>query len=296
MLSFSTNSLRTAVATVAAVLAIGSLLSCAQDTRPPPLDRVGDTYKMRLERSSQHSQNGSSGSSTTRLTLMERVVALQPDGIVLEFDLPAEIAGKDREREWQFPARVLKRSDGSLELLNSDELEARSAAWLEWAELDPSACGAWLFTWKAVKIECDPQSAIGQIQPFDLRPSNLAEGAPYQEQGAEGPAPLEMVPQESGGAIFQAEMEVDPEIVRRQRAEWDVVVAQMIGRGASTLEEALQTRSRDRVSGTIVTEFETDAAGRVIRKTTVVRIETQLPDQIVDSRTTIQTVLREMVP
>ena len=296
MLSLSTGPLRAAVTVVAAVLAIGSLQSCAQVTRPPPLDKVGDTYKLRLERSSERSQNGSSSNSNSRIARVERVVALQPDGIVLEFDLPGETADKDRTREWQFPARVLKRPDGSLELLNSDELEARSAAWLDWAGLDRSACGQWGFTWTAIKIECDPQSVISQIQPFDLRPSNLAEGAPYKEQGAEGPSPLDVIPQESGGAIFQVEMEVDPDFFRRQRAESDVIVAEITGRGASTLEEALQTRSQDRISGTIVTEFETDAAGRVVRKTIVVRVETQRPDQTVESRTTTQTVHREMVP
>ncbi len=293
---FSTKLLLTGLAMVGAALASGSVLSCAQDTRPQPLDEVGDTYEMRLERSSQRSKNGSSGSSTTRLTLTERVVALQSDGVVLEFDLPPEIAGKDREREWQFPARVLRRPDGSLELLNPGELEARAAAWLEWAELDPSACGTWLFTWKATKIECDPQSAITRIQPFDLRPINLADGAMYQEQGADRPSPLEMTPQDSGGAIFQAEMKVDPDAMRRERAESDLIVAKITGRGASTLEEALQNRSQDRYSGTIVTEFETDAAGRVVRKTTVVQVETESPDQSAESRLTIQTVLREPVP
>lgn len=296
MPALSTKPLLKGLAVVFAALAISSLLSCARDTRPQTSDKIGDTYEMRLERSSQRNKNGSSGSSTTRLTLTERVVALQPEGIVLEFDLPPEIAGKDREREWQFPARVLKRPDGSLELLNSDELEARAAAWLEWAELDPSACGTWLFTWRATKIECDPQSAITRIQPFDLRPINLADGAMYQEQGADRPSRLEMTPQESGGAIFLAEMKVDPDAMRRERAESDLIVAKIYGRGVSTLEEALQNRSQDRYSGTIVTEFETDAAGRVVRKTTVVQVETEFPDQTVESRMTIQTVLREPVP
>ena len=296
MLSLSKNSFLRGIAIVSAVLAIGSVRSHSQEAGTAHVDKVGDTYKVRLERESKRNGSASSGGSTSRTTLTERVVELRADGIVLEFDLPADTSAKERAREWQFPARVLKRPDGSLELVNLDELEARSVAWLERAELDPSACGKWLFTWTAVKIECDPQSAIDLIQPFDLRQSNLVEGAMYQETGADGPSRIEMMRQESGGAIFTAKTEVDPDFMRRQRAEADLVVAEIMGDTVPTLDAAIQMRSLDRYSGSIVTEFETDAAGRVVRKTTVTEVMAEFPDRTVEHETTTQIVRREMVP
>lgn len=277
------------------VFAFAFVQSCTHAGLAKTLDQVGDTYEIRLEQKSQNSGNGSSGSSSSRMTLIERVVELQPNGVVLEFDLPSDMSAQDRSIDWQFPARLLRRQDGSLELLNVDELETRASAWLSRAEIDPSACGKWLFTWTAVKIECDPQSAIGIVRPFDLRQDNLFDGAMYHEPGTSGPSPLASTPTESGGTVFKTELAVSSDDIRRQRAETDLIVAEMLNGAVPTLESALQSRSSEKYSGTMIIEIETDADGRVVRKTTNATVKTILEDGTVEENTTISNFSRELV-
>ena len=97
------------------------------------------------------------------------------------------------------------------------------------------------------------------------------------------------------GSIFVAEMEIDPDAVRRQRAEADMAVAEMMGDGPLELEAALQARSSERISGTIRTTFETDALGRVTRRIRVVQIETVALDGSQSRETTTQTVERRPI-
>lgn len=146
-----------------------------------------------------------------------------------------------------------------------------------------------------MKIECDPLSAVNIIQPFVLRPANLADGATYEEIGADGASQLTLTQLEAGGFAFKAEMEIDPDVVRRTSAEADLVVAEIMGEPTPTLEEAIQSRSSERYSGTIVTEFRTDPVGRVLQKTTMVQTKSEFPDQTVENETTTTTVRRTMV-
>ena len=229
------------------------------------------------------------------MALVERVVELREGGVVLEFDLPSEASAQDRAREWRFPARILKTPDGTLELVNSEQLESRVQDWLELAGLDRTACGRWVFTWTAIKIECDPRSVLMTLEPFDLRRGALHEGALHREIGASDPAPLRAVSVGPMGSIFVAEMAIDPDAVRRQRAEADMAVAEMMGDGPLELEAALQARSSERISGTIRTTFETDALGRVTRRIRVVQIETVALDGSQSRETTTQTVERRPI-
>lgn len=277
------------------VLAFASLQSCTHVNPSKTLDQVGDTYEIRLEQKSQSSSNGSSGSSNSRMQLVERVVELQPHGVVLEFDLPSDLSPEERSIQWQFPARVLRQQDGSFELLNVEELETRASAWLARAELDPSACGKWIFTWTAVKIECDPQSAIEMIQPYDLRQDNLFDGAMYHEPGTSGPSPLVSTPAESGSTVFKTELVIDPAYVRRERAESDLIVAEIVSGEVMTLESALQSRSTEKYSGTVVIEIKTDVDGRVVGKTRISTLETVLEDGDVEQETISSKFSRKLV-
>ncbi len=277
------------------LLAALSVQSCAADPASQYSDRVGDVYEIRLQSESEQTGNGSSGSSRTRMALNERVIELREDGVVLEFDLPHEMPAEDRAREWQFPAQVFKSSGGSLELVNSAQLETRMHAWLERGGLDQTACGRWVFTWTAVKIECDPQSVLQMLEPFDIRRSDLHDGALHSEIGAMDPAPLRAVSVNPDGSVFVAEMDVDTDAVRRQRAEVDVAVAEMMGEQPLTLEAALQARSSERISGTISTTFETDALGRVTRRIRDTRIDIIEVDGSLHRETTTETVERRPI-
>ena len=261
--------------TMAAALLLPALAAGAEPVQTRPV--VGDTYEITSDReSSQQSNEGSSGSSTDRDSLIERVVGVRDAGVELEYDLPENATAGDRDSSWQFPVRVFKPARGAPQLLNGPELEARVDAWLKANGMTRAACGQWIFTWNAFRIECDPQSVIKTIEAWDLAPDELRDGASYKDPKARASAPLTKKKGGPDGATFVAEMAVDPEAVRRERAESDIVVAQL-SKKTLTLDAALLARSAEAISGTITITFETDSAGEVRRRAWVTRLEIKGP-------------------
>jgi hypothetical protein len=243
----------------------------------------------------KHSGTGTKGRSEDAQTLVERVIALHDGAIELEFDLPERASPQDRAHIWQFPVRVLKAPGRPLELLNRPELEARLRTWLQNAGMAATACGQWGFTRTAVKIECDPQSVLQIIEPFNLRPGDLHDGTLYTEPGARGSAPLRAERRGSDGTAYIAEMEINPDLLRHMRAEVDVAVAQITSEAPLPLEAALKAREADRISGTIATAFEVDAAGRVTRRRSVSQFEIVGESGSAERETTTITVERRLV-
>src|SRR5262249_40443007 len=129
--------------------------------------------------------------------------------------------------------------------------------WLKAAGWSRTACGHWIFTWNGFHIECDPQSVIKTVEAFDLWSADVREGAAYQENAALGSGTLARKAAGSNGATFAVEMPVDPDAVRRARAESDVVVGEVMNKPVS-LDAALRERAREIIFGTISVEFETD--------------------------------------
>jgi hypothetical protein len=213
-------------------------------------DKAGDTYEILQETKSSYTSDKNSGSSMDRNAMLERVVALRKDGLVLEYDLPLATKPEDRARYWQFPVQVLKPAHGPLQLLNRSELEARVNIWLKAAKIPRSSCGHWIFTWTAIQIECDPQSVVKTIAAFALRPSDLRDGALYQDQRAHAPAPLKQKARGANGSNFYVEMQIDPDKLRQERAEAELMVADITGK-KTTLAAARTARSVEKISGTI---------------------------------------------
>ncbi len=268
----------------------------AQAGALPLAPQVGDTYEITLTRESAQRGSGgsSSGSSHDKDTIIERVTGLRADGLELLYDLPDAATADERAGNWQFPARVFKPFGGPAQLLNGPELEARVDGWLELAGWPHSVCGHWIFTWTAVRIECDPQSVIKVVQSFDLRSADIREGAPYQETEARGSGKLVSKAAGSDGTTFAVEMPVDPDAVRHARAESDVVVGEVMKKPVS-LDVALHERAREIVSGTISVTFETDPAGNVCRRTKVTKLETIEPDGRSETETITETLERRLI-
>lgn len=263
---------------------------------PRPLPAPGDIYEItRIRESVQATSDGtSSGSSSDRDTIIERVVAVRDDGLELEYDLPADSGGHGSGATWQLPARIFKPFQGPVKLLNAAELEARVDDWLKVGKMTRAACGHWIFTWNAFKIECDPSSAIGIIGGFDLGSDGLRAGMLYKEEGALGPVPLKASAVEANAGSFVAEMKVDPDALRRSRAESDVVVGEITGK-AVRLDAALAARAREDISGTVTTTFKTDAAGRVQQKTIVSKVATKDPSGKVQTEAVTTVITRRKV-
>jgi len=274
---------------------VGALLLPAIVARAgalPLAPQVGDTYEITLTRdSAQQGTHGSSGSSHDEDTIIERVIGVRADGLELQYDLPSAATADARARNWQFPARVLKPFGGPTQLLNGPELEARVDGWLKAAGWPRTVCGHWIFTWNAFRIECDPQSVIKTVESFDLRSADLREGAPYQETEARGSGKLARKAAGPDGEIFAVEMPVDPDAVRRARAESDVVVGEIMNKPVS-LDAALRERAREIVSGTISVAFETDPAGNVRRRTKVTKLDIKGADGRSETETATETLER----
>jgi hypothetical protein len=261
----------------------------------PLAPQVGDTYEITLTRdTAQQGSDRSSGSSHDKDTIIERVIGLRSDGLELLYDLPNAATADERARVWQFPARVFKPLSGPAQLLNGPELEARVDGWLKAAGWPRTVCGHWIFTWNTFLIECDPQSVIKTVQAFDLRSADLREGAPYQETEARGSGKLARKGAGPDGAIFAVEMPVDPDAVRRARAESDVVVGEIMNKPVS-LDAALHERAKEVVSGTISIAFETDRAGNVRRRTKVTKLDIKASDGQSETETVTETLERRLI-
>lgn len=285
---FSESMLFTAI--IAALLLPAA---CGELAKSAP--KAGEEYEIskRYETSGQAS-DGSSGSSRGRDTFLERVVATREGGLELEYDLAKDATAQDRARTWQFPVRVFRPSTGPMQLLNRPELEARLEGWLKAAGWTRAVCGRWIFTWNAFRIECDPQSVIKILEALDLRSVDLREGASYQEAEARGPGTLTRKAAGPNGDTFAVAMEVDPDAVRRARAESDVAFGEIMHKPV-TLDAALRARANESVSGTISVTFDTDAGGHVRRRTKVTKVETKGSDGRSESQTATETVERRPV-
>ena len=277
------------------VAALFALLSSGTDASAAPSLRAlqaGDTYEISLDgTTSQRGTDGSTSSSHDRDTLIERVIGVREAGLELEYDLPANATAEDRARSWQFPARVFHPLHGPMQLLNRAQLEVRVDAWLKAGGIARAECGRWYFTWNAFRVECDPQSVIETLKAFDLDSVDLREGALYEDPKARDPAPL--IRAASGGA-FIAEPTVDPEAVRRERAEADIVVAELMKKSL-TLDTALQAREKEAVSGTISVAFETGPNGVVTQRSKVTKLEIRKANGGVENQTITETVERRQI-
>ena len=257
--------------------------------------QIGDTYEItRTRESSSQGSDASSGSSHDQDTLIERIEAVRPDGLEVVYDLPQPTTAEERQQTWQFPARVLELRDGQLQLLNVPELEKRVDAWLKWGKMSREACGHWIFTWNAFKIECDPHSVIAMLQAFDPKVPDLRDGALYRDAHALLPVPLKMKASSPQGSTFTASLKIDPNSVQRDRAGSDVVLGE-ITRKPVTLEAALVERAKEKVSGTIEVTVDADAGGNVRHLTKITKSQTKKPDGGVQTETVTETVERRLL-
>lgn len=234
---------------------------------------VGEKHEIITSyQTARQGSDGSSGSSNGQDTLLESVIAVGDFGLELEYDLPQNATAEERDRYWQYPARVLRAPDGRTRLLNASELEASVDRWLAMAGWTREVCGHWIFTWNAFLIECDPQSVVAEIEALDLQSVDLREGAAYRHPGTLGTGTIVRTDGPTGTS-FAVALPVDPEAVRRGRAESDVAVGEMMQQPV-TLEDALRQRSGETVSGTVTITFEIDGIGNPRRRTVVTSLET----------------------
>lgn len=257
--------------------------------------KVGDEYEItKSYETSSETSAGSSGSSSGSNALVERVIGVREGGFEIEYDLPNGASAEDRARTWQFPARVFRPSTGPMQLLNRTELEARVEAWLQAGGMTREACGRWIFTWNAFRIDCEPESVIDTLNSVDLRIEDLKDGALYEDTEAISPGMLEKTTAGENRETFAVTLQIDPDAVRRARAESDVVVGELVNEPV-TLEGALSKRAKEVTSGTILVTLEADRMGNVWRRTMVTEMETTLANGQYERETATEIVERHPI-
>jgi hypothetical protein len=281
-----------------AILATGAallLVSAGAPAQPPgAVPRPGDEYEITLAyESSSNTSEGSSSSTRGRSVFLERLVAVRSDGLELEYDLPKGTSQEDRDREWMFPARVLRRSTGEMVLLNQAELELRLGRLLNAAKWSRDVCGRWMFTWNAFRIECDPAAVLETVGALDLRSTDLREGAAYRDPNGRSPGTLARLADGPGGARFATSLEIDPAATIRARAEADVAVGEIM-RKPVTLEEAMRKRAGEQVSGTIAVTFDARPGDGAWRQIKVTRLTIQAAGKE-ESQTRTETLERRLI-
>jgi hypothetical protein len=250
--------------------------------------QAGDVYELTQSyQTNETSSDGSKGSSSGHSSLVERVVGLRDGGVEVEYDLPSDVTPKDRAREWQFPARIFKAADGSRQLLNTAQLEARLDGWLKVAKWDRSVCGRWIFTWTAIRIACDPQEIVARTVELDPAAQIVREGAVYSNPRAAQDGRIVR----TGKSAFSVTVPIDPDTVRHERAEADVIVGEISGKPVS-LEATLRERVGEQVTGSITVMWETDATGIARKRVTTTRTEIRREDGITEKQTGTEIVER----
>lgn len=258
-------------------------------------DRAGDTYELLLRVESEHSRSdGSSGSSSSGFALVERVVAVRDDGLELEFDLLPNTSAEDRDREWQWPVRVHRAPDGTMQILNLSELEGRIEQWLARWETPQEACGTWIFTWTAFKIECDPAAVLDTLRPFDMR-IRTGSDLQFSERAASVPTRLTLHEARDDKATYAGEVALDADQFRRERAEADVIVGQIMGEPV-TFDAAYDARGPEDVEGVIRTTLTIDDAGRIVRRVSTTTVTVTEVGGVTEQSTSTETVQRTTAP
>lgn len=255
-------------------------------------DAPGDVFRITQTHSSESKgDNGSSSSSRGGHEYVERVDAVGSEGTERTFDITLDPDDERRLIEWQFPARVLVAHNGTLELLNRDDLERRRDAWLEAAKIPAEACGSWYFTWNAFQVECDPDTILETIRSITIQPPELSEGGFYEHPMALSPGRLVKEHSAGEGSNYSVVLEVDPDAVRRAEARSDVVVGEIM-REPVSFESAYAERAQEQISGTIEITLEARGDGTFWKRSTLIEIEKRLPDGTSERESSIEVIER----
>lgn len=275
------------------ILAILLVVSLSAEGRAQNLEEMaGDRHRISVTHESESTGDGSSSSSRGGHEYIERIVGVRPDGTERVYDLPLEPSDDQRPINWHFPVRVFQPYDGSMQLLNREEMEARRDAWLKAAKISPEACGSWYFTWSAFQVECDPESVLATIEALNIQPLSLEDGELLHHPAALEPARLALQKSVGDGATYRVQMTIDPDAVHREDARTDVVLGEIMQEPIS-FEEAYVERQNEKIGGVMEVFLEADPNGRVWRRTTSTEITRVEADGQVERQSSKEVIRRE---
>lgn len=258
-------------------------------------EQVGNIYEIKYSyETSRKTGDQSSGRSSGTNLLIERIIAINEESIDLEYDISLNPSEEDRAREWKLPAKVRRNNDGTLLLLNTDEMEIRITKWLEKASWTREVCDQWIFTWNAFKIECDPQSALELITSYDLNSNNFDPTKPYENKFASHAGKLQLLANTPEGKTYHTKLELNPQIIKTELAETQLIIGQITGKEI-TIEDAQKEQALKSISGNIQIKLDVDNEGRLIKRTEVFNIKTIEDDGTIKTETKTNILSRSLI-
>lgn len=257
--------------------------------------KVGDKFLLieRYETSSE-SDDGSSGKSSGGGALTEEILEIREDGWVVRYGLPDDASEQQRLRQWQFPAKIFKSSDGDWQILNEEMIIGRRDAWLSQSEIPKEACGSYYFTWNVFKIECDLHSAISIARSYDDGFCDFRSRSSIDLPLAAMPVSLKVRENGLGGFSLIGKAPVDANFIIQGNAESDVAVAQINGDKLS-YADALAEQQKGKVSGDVNITIFVGSNGCLKKKITVSEIATIDANGVSETRKVINTLTREKI-
>lgn len=139
------------------------------------------------------------------------------------------------------------------------------------------------------KVDCDPQSILDQIKPFDLSIPERIEGTEYSHALGDAPGILEVLPTPRSG--YFVTLTIDQDKARAAEVENALILAQMLGNDL-TSQQAEDDSVKIDFQGWIRIEFDLDPSGTVSRKTERSEVTIQRPDEDIEIKTSVTTVTR----
>ena len=153
----------------------------------------------------------------------------------------------------------------------------------------------WLFTWTAQKIECDPNSVLEELEPLNIRRLDLKDGSAYASSMGFEPVILTEQSSDDGMINLIAQPTLDSEKVRENRAKSNIIVAQILGEKAPTLEAELLKLQKETISGTIKVSYTLDEDGEPIKRVQINEITIINSDGDTETSKSTETVERKLL-
>lgn len=290
--------LKNLIIRVIAIYSVIIFTACHSQSLITPTYKVGDIYKIKMQHNTiggTISNGGLKSSSNSRYTYTEKIIAVEPNGILIEFDLPASTTPKNRNRQWKFPARIFKHKNGNYQLKNIIEIEKRIDQWLLIAKRDRSNCGELGFTWTAFTIDCDPELILEIYALFDLDKITLKDGGEIFQIGSLGQSMLVAQNLKNGSFKFVTTIGIDPNYFKKQKAETDIAIAKLMQKPALSMEKAMNKNASIEYKGTVTTTIISDEYARKFEKVTVTKYQilptTDEPEEHIITSTITRTKL-----
>lgn len=245
---------------LAAAAALALAVAAAAQEAPPTSEIVVTTpavasaweVTLAYEDSSRREDGSSESSSRGQTAVTERVLERDARGWLIEYGFPPDTSEEDRLREWQFPLRVFRSNSGDLVLANEAELQARADEWLERAKLSREACGTWYFTWNAFRVDCDPATALGIAEGYDLWLMDFVRTGKLGHEFATEPRAAVPTRDDAGNTIYTAALTIDPEKVRKSELKSQEIAATFYQDDAYLAEQVAKINASEYAGSVLV--------------------------------------------